>query len=149
MVHIPSGTCLEVTGRFKVTKIIQGIAALLIAVSSIIGAIAYGIYGILAAKLLTSLFLCVAEISYVRKKILQNSFFSFFKIATPTFVVSIILAAFEFGYFYGKTINIITFVIYGLCLVLLNTIALTGVNFICNKNLLCNSLKRIKVILKI
>lgn len=149
MVHIPSGTCLEVTGRFKVTKIIQGIAALLIAVSSIIGAIAYGIYGILAAKLLTSLFLCVAEISYVRKKILQNSFFSFFKIATPTFVVSIILAALEFGYFYGKTINIITFVIYGLCLVLLNTIALTGVNFICNKNLLCNSLKRIKVILKI
>ena len=148
MIHIPSGTCLEVSGRFKVIKRIQGAAAIIIIFLSIVGAYTYGIYGILIAKLITSIFLCVAEILYTRKKILMCSVCEFFKVNLPSLITGSLLAVFEFNYFLTIDISIIQFVIYGFVLVIINSAALILVNIVLNRMLLINSVKRIKNLIR-
>ena len=144
MIHIPSGTCIEIAGHFKAIKIIQLIAAALIIILSTVGALVWGIYGILLAKVITSLYLCVAETVYVRKNILKTNPLFFFKNTLPTVLIAVIISIFEFLLLRNKAVSIIGFIAYGFAIIAINTVVLCFVGIVFNRNSFLSLINRTK-----
>ena len=102
--HMPSGLFINMSGHFKAIKNIQLLAAAVLIVLDIIGAIAFGIYGILVANLLTGILLAFLEIRYARKEIVHLSNNIFLKLSTIFGCLSIILI-FLFNAIFSKFIS--------------------------------------------
>ena len=147
VIHIPAGTCLEVSGSFRVIRRIHSAAAALIIVLSLAGALFGGLYGILGAKLLTSIFLMTAEILSVRGNVLKSRFSTFFRINMPSIVTGNVLAAAEYFIVSGSVTGVFLFVMYGTALVLVNTLLIAFVNALVNRSYFLSALRRIRSIL--
>lgn len=146
MLHIPSGTCIEVAGHFKVVKKLQACAAFIIASFSICGAYLIGVYGILFAKLCASLFLCFMEIYYTRKRILKSPLKVFFQILIPNIIVGLLLSTIEYILLLNTSLSFFTFIVYGFLLLTLNSISLVFINFIFNRVYLKKIFTRFKLL---
>ena len=142
MIHIPSGTCIEVAGHFKAVKYIQMFAMILMVAFSIFGVYIWGLYGILLAKLITSIALAILEITYVRKRVLNDCVTHFCIGAFPTFIFGVVIAFLEKRILYAQQLNIITFVLVGCLLLLVNVLLLAAINMIFNEKVLLQVLSR-------
>ena len=78
VIHIPSGNIINVTGNFKVARKIQTLASILIVLLLCIGGYFFGIYGVLAANLITNIVLVVLEVWYAHAKIFESNICNYF-----------------------------------------------------------------------
>lgn len=130
LLHMPSGITINLYGRFKSVKYIQLAAGVLIILSSIVGSLVWGFYGILAAKLLTGLFLTIVEIYYVRVKIFNRGTKrlskTLFANAIPSTIISLVLYRMTSPFI----IDVTTFILYGIINTLSIIILLILINVI-------------------
>lgn len=148
MIHIPSGTLIEVSGRFRVAKIIQSIGAITISIASLIGALSLGVYGILLAKFFTSVVLAVLEIGYVRTKIVKTSVFAWARLIAPSLITGTGISIAEFLLLFDKKISVLQFVGCGLLFVTINCMLIIAINLLFNRDVLKNSTIRLLEVLK-
>lgn len=137
MVHVPAGTCLEVSGNFKNVKRIQLLSAVIIILLSIVGAKFWGLYGILVAKLITSIYLIVAEAFSTRCKILRGTLREAIRVNAPSLLVGVLLAIVEYKIALPINMGIVDFVFYASLFTIINTILIVFTNyFLCKNELL-------------
>lgn len=133
MIHIPSGTCIEVSGHFKAVKIIQTVAAVLIIVTSVIGALKWGVYGIMVAKLITSILLTILEVYYTRTRILKSPILDFFKNVMPALIVATAISVFEYNLLEDIQFTVVRFLLYGSVILVVNLIIVSSVCILFNR----------------
>lgn len=148
MIHIPSGTCIEISGRFKAVKKIQGMTAVLILILSILGARFAGLYGILTAKLLTNIVLASVEIIYARKVVLHSNALGFCRVGGINIIVGSVLAVVEMRMMYIIQIDIMGFIVGGIILCIINVVILGIVNIIFYRNIFLRIVRRITKLFK-
>lgn len=144
MIHIPSGTCIEVAGRFKAVKYIQMSSTVLMIILTVTLAFVYGLYGILFAKLITSIALAIVEILYVRSSILQSEMKSFLRYTCTNIGFSALIAVGEYAMLYSINCSILMFIGLGCALALINGALLITVNIAFNKSIFSKSFARFK-----
>jgi O-antigen/teichoic acid export membrane protein len=67
LIHIPSGTLINLNSKFKIGKRIQLLATIILSISLAISALFFGLEGILVSILLAALILATLEIYYAHK----------------------------------------------------------------------------------
>ena len=78
--HVPAGTCINLSGQFKLMQKNQIIALAALIVGIVIGGFAAGIYGILSAVLAVAVLLAVLEIRGSRKYVITSGYGKFLKV---------------------------------------------------------------------
>jgi hypothetical protein len=73
ILHVPSGTMINMSGKFKTSKKIQATAFIILLIALIVGIPLGGLYGMLAAVLITSISLAVMEVHTVQQKVFNTS----------------------------------------------------------------------------
>jgi len=148
MIHIPSGLLINYTGHFRAVRIIQTIMCVFISVTSLIGALLFGLYGIMIAKLISNFVLVGMEVFYSRKKLLLCGFKSFFRNATPNFIFASIIAAGGF-YFTNQFKTTWTgFFLLGFLVLIINTILFTLFNSVVYKKEFGGVVNRVQLLIK-
>ena len=92
LIHIPSGNLINMSGHFKISKNIQLVACLVLIVSTILGGLIWGLYGIIISLLITSLLLALLEIYYVHIKYLNMGVLRTLRIILPIPILSIVVS---------------------------------------------------------
>lgn len=145
MLHIPSGHLINMAGEFKISKNIQVIACIVLLGTMIGGGNIWGIYGMLAAILITAIYLAVMEIVYVHSKFFEGRLGEFIQILLPFVISGVFICYLEI-----KSVNIIngyiSFALHGIFYVTINTLIAFIVSLLCLKPLLIEVMKRIKPI---
>lgn len=129
VIHIPSGNVINVTGNFKVARKIQSLASVLIIVLLFMGGYFFGIYGVLAANLITNIVLAALEIWYAHTKIFESNvsnylfkfFWNLFLIFGLVYIVNL---------FSENIDSYIKFFMFGGIVVVINSIVIMFANFI-------------------
>lgn len=147
IVHIPSGRCIELSGNFKVVRNIQTITFILLLLLSLIGVFACGLTGLLFAQLLTNIALAAMEICYAHTKIINGAITDFLQILIPHFILACVLSCLEFKLFYYVELELITFILAGFAVLLVNTVILAAFGYLFFKEYLAGMLDRIRTIL--
>ncbi len=147
LVHIPSGHCIELSGRFSVVKKIQLMTLVLILVLSTIGGIIWGIIGLLSAKLLTNIVLASVEIYYAHKQITGVTLRSFFRIALPNLCFALLVSIVETVYLFNKELSILQFIVSCLTILVVNTILIVTFNSVFYNSNLKGAVHRLRAIL--
>ena len=142
MIHFPSGICIEVSGNFKTLKKIQTIGAVSIIILSTIGALVFGLYGVLLGKLITSVLLAIMEISYTRKKIIKSGIFTFLKITIPNLLIGICISIPEFVVTFNLELSILKLFLLGAIIALINISVFLLINMLISRRNLIVLLKR-------
>lgn len=147
MIHIPSGKCIELSGKFKVAKRIQLITLVMLAVFSTIGATVGQLTGLLAAKLATNLVLAAMETVYVHTKIAKGTFKSYLLTTLPNVAVAAIVSFAEYRMLFEMKLNLLEFIFAGVAVVAVNTAALLLFGLIFYPEILKNLFSRAKKLL--
>ena len=126
MIHIPSGKCIELSGKFKVVKTIQIITFVSLLILSMAGALIKGLMGLLIAKLITNIILASVEIGYAHIKVVEKSLKRFLLILCPNIAIAATLAFVEYKLMFSIEVTIIRFLICGILLLMVNSLVLVG-----------------------
>lgn len=133
LIHIPSGIGIEVAAKFSVIKKIQIVSTSILLVSSCILGYFWGLYGILIAKILTSFFLAVSEIFYVRTKLIINVTKDYLRVIIPNYLLMIIICYFEYFLLVDKNMSFILFFVYCIIIFFTNVVLFIGLNLLINR----------------
>lgn len=136
--HIPSGQIIQMSGNFRVSKNIQSIAFIILAIGMAIGRTFLGMYGIVAAVLLAAIVLCFLEIGYTGIKIFKRSWVKLIANMLPCLIICMIAG--WIGFRGVVTCNsYIMFVVEGLIAVSVLSVITLGIYYIIDRT----SIKRI------
>jgi len=91
IIHIPSGHILNMSGKFKISRTIQVIAAVFLTTTMTFGVVLNGVYGILLAVLSTALLLAILEVAYIHLRFFEKKIVSFLKLILPFVTLGIIV----------------------------------------------------------
>ncbi len=95
ILHMPSGVCMSVAGRFKAIKNIQLFATTVLIVTMTVGVLTAGMKGLLIGKLITAIALSVCEIVYTYKFIIGSKFSLFLSVAMSSYIPMIFVSFIE------------------------------------------------------
>lgn len=95
VLHMPSGICINVAGRFKAVRNIQLVASIVLIFSIIIGVILGGLKGLLFGKLFTATVLAIIEVCYNYIKVIQCTIVRFVKVLLTTYLPTIVVCFVE------------------------------------------------------
>lgn len=124
MIHIPSGKCIELSGKFKIAKRIQMVTLVLLAVFSAVGAISGGLIGLLLAKLATNVILAIMEIGYTHIKIAKGSLTNYLLTVLPNVAIAAIISFAEYRVLLDMNMNLFMFLVAGVIVVVVNSMLL-------------------------
>lgn len=79
VMHVPSGTVMNMSGAFKKNKNYQIISIAIMVAAIFILSLLSGIYGLLAGIMIGDLVLAVLEVNYARKSFFKKSYWEFFR----------------------------------------------------------------------
>lgn len=128
--HMPSGLFINMAGHFKAVKNIQLVSAAALVTFDIIGAISFGIYGILTANLLTGILLAFLEIRYARKMIVHLNNYSLAK-HIAVFIGSTILLIYIYNALFSSYVtNYLQFLYIGILIFIISSAVFTIVSYI-------------------
>lgn len=130
LIHIPSGLSINLYGDFKAVKNIQLISCFLIIILSLIGGSIWGMYGVIAAKLITALFLSVTEITYAHTRIFKKQMLSYLLRLAANISVTVMLGIYLNRYAQIRVTSYYTFLLQGLFCMMISIICIFTVNFI-------------------
>lgn len=147
LVHIPSGLCIELSGRFKIVKRIQFIALISLVILSSFGAYYFDFIGLLAAKLVVNVVLALSEVLYVHRKIVPNSVFLHFRTTVPNLLFAALLAYAEFSYLFRIELSVIEFLMTGFAVTVFNAAIILILNRMIYRDLLMGLINRARKLL--
>ncbi len=147
VLHIPSGTVINMSGKFKEDKNFQLASSGVLLICSVALNFLWGIYGILLGVLLGAVVLAVCEIVYARSKIFKVSYLEFFRPIIINLLVLIPIVLLE-SYLLPEKFTVLTFILYGLALALVNGTALVLINLIFEKKRFIKLFNRFKGVFK-
>ena len=147
MIHMPSSHLLNMAGEFKVCRNIQIVTCIVLLVSMFAGGILWGVYGMLIALLVTTLLLDILEMGYVHTRFFPGKLLALSKLLLPLLLAGALTCYVEIRL--SLTVNsYVTFVLYGVLLVVANGMFAALVCFIFNRSEFTALLKRVLRILK-
>lgn len=147
IIHIPSGNIINMAGKFKVGRKIQTWASIILIGTMVVGNFFFGFYGIILAVLITAVFLAIFEIYYIHKVYFENAMWKFMRILVPNTIVAIGVTFLEI-YFLPAIPSYFWFFLAGLIIVLLNAGILAAFNYLLNKELSLEVVKRVQPFIK-
>lgn len=98
VLHIPSGTCINVAGKFTAVRNIQLMASIVLVISVIIGTFLGGLKGLLIGKLFTAMILAVVEVVYNYKCVVRCKLTLFIRIFLTTYLPAFVIGAVEYSW---------------------------------------------------
>lgn len=146
IMHMPSGICMNVSGKFKVIKYTQIVATIVLIISMSIGVWQRGLNGLLFGKLLTAIVLCILEVTYNYLGILKLNLNMFIRIAFSNYFPMICLSAIEY-HMVSKYMDISSWLAWigiALMITVINFNVLIATNILNNKNAFKGILVRAK-----
>lgn len=143
MLHIPSGHLLNMAGEFKISRNFQVTACMLLLVTMTAGGSLFGIYGMLAALLLTACALAVMEMGYVHIYFFPNKMYALGRIIAPFIVLGILICMVERSVSF-RCSGYIDFFLYGIFFMGIHTIAAFFTAFVFHRTLTFDLLCRIR-----
>ncbi len=146
-IHIPSGTVINMSGKFKEDRNFQ-IISISVMLAGIFGFnLIWKTYGLLLGILIAAVVLAVLEIHYARSVIFKESYWDFFKPLIINFAV-LVPCVFLQMKLLPEQFTILTFVLYGLALLAFNGIVLAGANYLFERERFVALLKRSKSVFR-
>lgn len=147
MIHIPSGHLLNMAGLFRVCRNIQVSSCLVLIVTMALGGMLWGVYGMLAAIMLCAFLLAVLEMGYVHIKFFPGKLPGLLLRLLPLMAIGTVICWAEIQLL--PAINgYMSFMLWGVVLVVVNTLAAVAVGFVCNHKEFCALLRRAAGLLK-
>jgi hypothetical protein len=143
IIHIPSGNIINMSGSFKTARQFQSIASAALIVIMLIGNTFFGLYGIMAAVLVTSILLAILEIVYVHEKYFKKTISHFLKLLLPQTVLAFLLVWLEIGLL-PVALNYLQLVVEGIVILLTNCFLIFLINLLINREITYDLLYRIK-----
>lgn len=143
IIHIPSGNIINMAGKFKVGKIIQSIAAVVLVISMVLLNFILGFTGILLGVLLTAILLAILEIYYVYAVYFEESIYVYLKNVSLLTIISIAIITVELTI--PVTISsYFQLILFACCLGVVNLILFFLFNWIFNDKLTKSTVLRIR-----
>jgi O-antigen/teichoic acid export membrane protein len=149
VLHLPSGNCMNVAGKFKAVRNIQLAATISLVVMMSLGVLFYDLKGLLIGKLATAIILSVCEIYYTYKTVIKCKLTSFISMALATYLPAILISAVE-AYIvniYFTVDSWFEWIILGFTVTCINALILVGLNAIANRKMTKKIFSRAKRLL--
>lgn len=121
LIHIPSGHLMNMAGEFKIGKIFQNIACIVLIILMPIGLFTLGVYGLLLAVALVSILLAILEIGFVHCYYFKNKLIKFLYLLVSFTIFGILLCIIEKMIFTNIN-SIISFIGYGVVIFSINSL---------------------------
>lgn len=145
MLHIPSGHIINMSGNFRISKIFQIIACVvLIASMSILGSI-FDIYGMLFSLLFVAILLAVCEIGFVHTRFFFEKLKEYIFMVMPFLVAGVFLAWIEMKISIGID-SILSFIVLACIYCVINMIFAFALGFAFDRRDTKNLLNRAKLL---
>lgn len=149
LLHIPSGQIINMSGKFNIAKKIQIAATIVIIASmSVLGQL-LGIYGFLAAIILTAILLAILEIGYVHTKMFPKKLGVFFKLVLPLAITGITVCLLESWINLDIITNYLVFFAVAIAFFIGNSLIGFLIGYLFNKTAFLGLIKRINNTLNI
>lgn len=142
IIHLPSGNILNMAGKFKRSRNIQIVAAIVLIISMVIGNYFFGFYGILGAVFITAVLLAFLEITYIHNVYFVKGGLASLRGLVPNFIISLLLILLEISIL-PDIQGYLKFALIGIILVLINGSVLVAFNYLINKPLMINLSRRL------
>ena len=147
MIHIPSGHLLNMAGLFRISRNFQVISCIVLVISMALGGILWGVYGMLSAIMLCAVLLAVMEMGYVHTKFFAGKLPALLKRLLPLLVTGI-AACYVESLLIPPIHSYISFGLYSVLFVGINSILACAVSFVCNKKEFLALFRRVRSLLK-
>jgi hypothetical protein len=141
IIHLPSGNIINMSGRFRISRNFQIIAAIVLIISMIGGNYFFGFYGIIGAVFITAIVLAILEITYIHNIYFKKGLLDFFRCLMPNLFLSIILVIIEIAIL-PNIQGYLKFALIGVILTVINGSMLIAFNYLINKKLMTGLYKR-------
>lgn len=141
IIHLPSGNIINMSGRFRISRNFQIIAAIVLIISMIVGNYFFGFYGIIGAVFITAIVLAILEITYIHNIYFKKGLLDFFRCLMPNLFLSIILVIIEIAVL-PNIQGYLKFALIGVILAVINGSMLIAFNYLINKKLMTGLYKR-------
>ncbi len=142
IIHIPSGHLINMSGEFRTSKYIQIISLTVLVPCMLILGRLWGVYGLLYAVLIVSILLTILEIGFIHMYFFKNKVIEFAKMLLPLLLTGIGICYHEKKVFTNiESIKI--FILYGMLITLINTIAAVIIGMVFNKKLIFKVYQRV------
>ncbi len=147
MIHIPSGHLLNMAGLFRISRNFQVTSCIVLVICMGIGGIFFGVYGMLSAILLCAVLLAVLEMGYVHTKFFTGKLPALLARLLPLIGMGIAACCVEVRLI-GTVGSYITFGLYGILLVAVNSVLACLVGLLCNRKDFLGLLGRVRSMLQ-
>ena len=147
MLHIPSGHLLNMAGCFRISRNFQIITCIVLVITMAIGGLFWGVYGMLGAVLLCAVLLAILETGYVHTRFFEKKLTNLMLQLLPLCLTGIGVCFLEMQ-LQLQIKSYFQFILWGIGLVAVNTLAAAAVSLICNRKVFLSLLRRIKGLLK-
>lgn len=127
VVHLPSGVIINMNAKFKEDRDFQIWSMVFMIVTMIVGGWLWGLNGIVFGATVGSIMLAVQEIRFARKHLLHRNYADFFRPLAVDILTMAPLVALEY-FLIPKELSIPVFFVYGVGVLIINGLALIGVN---------------------
>jgi O-antigen/teichoic acid export membrane protein len=142
IIHIPSGHLINMSGEFRTSKYIQIISLTVLVPCMLILGRLWGVYGLLYAVLIVAILLAILEIGFIHMYFFKNKVIEFVKMLLPLLLAGIGICYHEKKVFTNiESIKI--FILYGMLITLINTIAAVIIGMVFNKKLIFKVYQRV------
>lgn len=146
IVHVPSGNIINMSGNFRVAKIFQTIASIILVLLLFIGNYLYGFYGILVSILITSIILATFEIYYIHKIYFKKKIYKFLLSIFPQLLLLLGVITLEIKLL-PQINNYIAFFLAAIIISIINGIILLVYNLLFNRNAMIAIILKIRAII--
>lgn len=147
IIHIPSGNIINMSGQFKVGRKIQTIASIVLVAAMFFGNLYFGFYGILTSILITAILLALLEIYHIHIKYFNESIIYIAKLLIPSVILCVVLTYIEIQIL-PEIESYFIFFVFGIVITIINFVLLVIANYIANRNILIEVMKRIQLIVE-
>lgn len=148
MLHMPSSHLLNMAGEFKVCKRIQILTCAVLLTSMTVGGLCWGIYGMLGALMLTTLFLDILEMGYVHLRFFEGKLLPMLGLVLPLLGAGVLVCALELRLDMHVT-SYLTFIMLGVIFVCVNGLAVAVVGLVFNRRVFLALVRRVLRIVKV
>lgn len=141
-IHIPSGNLINMTGKFKQGKNIQIISGIVLLISLFVCGLFRQNNYILLAILITAIVLAMLEIGFVLTKLVKHNYSAFLRNLGVNSIAAITAIAVELQFDYHIN-GFVKFFLVGALIFFINSLFIFICNYIFNKELCMNMIKRL------
>ncbi len=132
MFHIPSGHLINMAGKFRISRNFQVLVCIILVLLMLLGGNVWGVYGMLGAILVAAILLAVLETGYVHVFLFRGKIGQLVRRIVPLLIAGICVCETE-RFVTMKVESYASFMLYGVVLVLFNSLVAIVVSILFNR----------------